>query len=78
MNVNLGAPYEAILQRLIEKEYAGNRTEALRQALVVYERQIEEEERECVIRGIEADMAEIKSGKMKTVPLSQIKKELGL
>lgn len=78
MNVNLGAPYEAILQRIIEKEYAGNQTEAIRQALVVYERQIEEEEMRLVHKAVEIEMEEIRSGKVKTIPWEEVKKELGL
>ena len=34
MNINLGTRYEAIIHKIIEKEYAGNQTEAIRQALL--------------------------------------------
>lgn len=78
MNVNLGAPYEAILQRIIEREYAGNQTEALRQALVVYERHIEEEEMRLVHTAVEVEMEEVRSGKVKTIPWEEVKKKAGL
>lgn len=78
MNVNLGAPFEAKVQRLIERGYAGNQTELLRQAVTAYERQIEDEERELVQKAIEIEMQEIKSGKVKTYSLQEVKKELGL
>jgi len=78
MNINLGAPSESILARLIEREYAGNQTEAIRQALVAYENQIEEEEMELVHKAVEMQMQEIKSGKAKTQSWDEVKKELGL
>ena len=76
MDIDLGAPYEAIVQRIIEKEYAENHAEVLRQALVVYERQIEEEEMRLVHIAVEAEMEKIRSGKVKTIPLEEVKKEL--
>ena len=78
MNINLGAPYESILARLIEREYAGNQTEAIRQALVAYEHQIEEEEMRLVHKAVEMEMQDIKSGKTKTHAWADVKKELGL
>ena len=75
MNVNLGEPYEVIIKRVIEKGYAGNQTEVVRQALLVYEREIEEEEVQLVNKGIELEMQEIKSGKTKTKSLGEIKKK---
>ena len=78
MNVTLGAPYEAILKRIIEKEYAGNATEAIRQALVNYEQKIEQEEMELVHRAVEIEMEEVRSGKVKTIPWEEVKKKAGL
>lgn len=75
MNVNLGEPYEIIMKRLIEKGYAGNQTEVVRQALLVYEREVEEEEARLVNKGTELEMQEIKSGKVKTKTLAEIKKK---
>ncbi len=72
MNVNLGAPYEHIVQKVIEKGYAGNQTEVIRQALLAYSRDIEEEEVFLVHKGVKAEMAEIRSGKTKSIPLSKI------
>ena len=76
MNVKLGTPYEAIIEKAIEKEYAGNQTEVIRQALLTYERVLEEEEARLVIKGIEFEMQQIKSGKLKTKNFEQIKKKL--
>jgi Arc/MetJ-type ribon-helix-helix transcriptional regulator len=78
MNVNLGVPYEAIVNKVIEKGYAGNQTEVIRQALLAYERALEEEEAKLVNRGIELEMQEIKEGKAKTRGLGEIKKKYGL
>lgn len=78
MNVNIGTPYELIIQKIIEKEYAGNQTEAIRQALLAYNRMLDEEEAALVNKGIEAEMNEIRSGKLKTKTLSQIKKKYHL
>jgi len=78
MNVNLGAPYEAILRRMIEKGYAGNQTEAIRQALLELERKLEEEEFRLVEKGVEIEMQEIRSGGKKTYTHEQVKKKLGL
>ncbi|MFH1393753.1 MAG: hypothetical protein ABIH29_02630 [Candidatus Micrarchaeota archaeon] len=78
MNVNLGVPYESIIEKIIEREYAGNQTEVIRQALLLYERIIEEEEVKLVNKGIEFEMQEIKSGKLKTKSLKQIKEKYDL
>ena len=78
MNINLGEPYEAIMKRIIERGYAGNQTEVIRQALMIYERSIEEEEVVLVNKGIEYEMQEIRSGKVKTKTLDEVKKSLGL
>jgi len=78
LNANLGAPYEAIMEKAIEKGYAGNQTEVIRQALLAYERMIEEEEVRLVNKGIEIEMQEIKEGKIKTENWSEIKKKYNL
>ncbi len=72
MNVNLGTPYEHIVQKLIEKGYAGNQTEVIRQALMAYNREIEEEEVILVNRGIDAEIAEFKASGKKGIPLSKL------
>lgn len=77
-NINLGVPYEAIIQKIIAKEYAGNQTEVIRQALLAYEREIDEEEVRLVHKGVKAEMVEIESGKLKTISWKDIKKKHGL
>jgi len=78
MNVNLGAPYEALIERLIEKGYAGNQTEVIRQALTVYEREIEENEVRLVHKAVQIEMQQVKSGKVKTHSFDAVMKEAGL
>ncbi len=78
MNVSLGTPYESIISKIIGKGYAGNQTEVIRQALLAYERALEEEEARLVSRGVELEMQEIKTGKVKTKSLEQLKKKYPL
>ena len=78
MNVNLGVPYEAIVNKAIEQGYAGNQTEVIRQALLAYERQLEAEEASLVNKGIELEMQEIREGRAKTKGIAQIKKKYKL
>lgn len=74
MNVNLGGPYEAKLRKIIEKGYAGNQTEVIRQAINAYDRQLEEEEARLVHKGVEIAMEEIRSGKSKTYTWEEVKR----
>ena len=76
--MNLGAPYEAIISRVIEEGYAGNQSEVIRQALLAYGRMLEEEEVKLVNRGIESEMQEIKSGKLKVKGMGQLRKKYKL
>ena len=78
MNADLGVPYETILKKAIERGYAGNQTEVIRQALLAYDRMIEEEEARLVNKGIELEMQEIRAGKVKTKSLARIKKKYKL
>ena len=78
MNVNLGIPYEAIVRKVIERGYAGNQTEVIRQALLAYERMLEEEEVRLVNKAIETEMQEIRDGKIKTISHEALKKKYGL
>jgi Arc/MetJ-type ribon-helix-helix transcriptional regulator len=78
MNVNLGIPYEAMINKIIEKGYAGNQTEVIRQAITAYERMLEDEEATLVCRAMEAEMADIKAGKVKTYTLDEIKKRYNI
>lgn len=75
MNVNLGAPYEAIMERLVKKGYAGNQTEVIRQALLAYDREIEEEEVRLVNKGVKSEMGLIKAGKVKAIPFEKVLKK---
>ncbi|MDD5148327.1 MAG: hypothetical protein PHH08_02585 [Candidatus ainarchaeum sp.] len=75
MNANLGVPYEAIVKKAIEKGYAGNQTEVVRQALLNYERMIDEEEKELVAKAVKIEMNEVKAGNIKTKSFAEIKKK---
>ncbi|OIO24684.1 hypothetical protein AUJ65_00670 [Candidatus Micrarchaeota archaeon CG1_02_51_15] len=78
MNVNLGAPYEAVINRLIERGYAGNQTEIIRQALVVYAREIDEEEAHLVHKAVGIEVARMKSGATKTYSYEELMRKAGL
>ena len=73
----MGKPYEAIIQKFIEREYAGNQTEVIRQALKAYERIIDEEEVRLVNKAIEIEGKAIDEGKVKTISHEEIKKRYG-
>jgi putative addiction module CopG family antidote len=76
-NVNLGAPYEAIIQKIIKNGYAGNQTEVIRQALRAYNDQLDEEQEiRLVGKKVETAMADIKSGKAKTYTLEEVREKL--
>ena len=75
VNVNLGVPYEAIVNKVIEKGYAGNQTEVIRQALLAYERMLKEEEKELVAKAVKIEMGEVKAGNIKTKSFTEIKKK---
>ncbi|VVB65281.1 Uncharacterised protein [uncultured archaeon] len=74
MNINLGAPYEAAIRSIIEKGYAGSQTEVIRQAILAYERMIEEEELALVHKAVEIEVEDIKTGKAATYSFEDIKK----
>jgi Arc/MetJ-type ribon-helix-helix transcriptional regulator len=44
MNISIGPPYETTIKRIIERGYAGNQTEVIRQAILAYERMLEDED----------------------------------
>ncbi len=73
MNIDLGPPYEAAIKRIIEKGYAGTRAEAIRQAILAYDRMIEEEEQTLVHRAVEIEMKELNAGKVRTHSFQDIK-----
>jgi len=78
MNVNLGTPYESILKKIIEKGYAGNQTEAIRQALIEFDRKISEEEVALVHKAVEFEMGRIDSGEVKVHSWEEVKKKAGI
>lgn len=74
MNINIGRPYEDAIRRIIEKGYAGNQTEVIRQAILAYERILEEEEMMLVHRGVSIEMGEVVSGSKSLYNLEDMKK----
>ena len=73
MNINLGAPYEAKLQKIVQRGYAGNQTEAMRQAITRYEQDLEDEEAELLRKACEADLEEMrKTGKTKRYTFEEV------
>lgn len=61
------------IKGFIEKGYAGTQTEVIRQAILAYERMIEEEELSLVHKAVEIEMRELESGKVKIHSLQEIK-----
>ncbi len=78
LTVELGAPFEAIINKLIERGYAANKSEVIRQALILYDREVDEEEIMLVRTAVESMVAGEKAGKRKTYALEDIKKEFSL
>jgi len=76
MNISIGSPYEAAIKRIIEKGYAGNQTEVIRQAILAYERMLEDEELMLVHRAVTAEVNEIEARKTSTHSFDEIKKLL--
>jgi len=76
MNINIGTPYEAAIKRIIEKGYAGNQTEVIRQAILAYERMLDDEELMLVHRAVEMEVKEIEADEAKSFSFDQIKKLL--
>lgn len=75
-NVNLGAPYEAKLRKIIDKGYAGNQTEAIRQAISTLDRQIDEEEAILVHKAVQFEMEQMEGKKW--IPWKEVKRKAGL
>ena len=76
MNINIGLPYEAVIKRIIEKGYAGNQTEVIRQAILAYERILEDEELMLVHRAVTVELSEIEAKKSPSHSFDEIKKIL--
>lgn len=79
MHINLGAPYENILETVIKMGYASNQTEVIRQALQKYKEYLmAENEERLVVKAMDKDIAEIKKNNEKWYSIDEVKKELGL
>lgn len=78
LTVELGTPFEAIINKIIERGYAANKSEVIRQALILYDREIDEEEIALVRTAVESMVAGEKAGKRKTHTLEEIKREFNL
>ncbi len=76
MNISIGPPYEAVIKRIIDKGYAGNQTEVIRQAILAYERMLEEEELMLVHRAVTVEVSEIEAKITPTHSFDEIKKLL--
>jgi Arc/MetJ-type ribon-helix-helix transcriptional regulator len=76
MNIRIGSPYEAVIKRIIEKGYAGNQTEVIRQAILAYERMLEDEELMLVHRAVAVEVSEIESKKTPSFSFDEMKKIL--
>jgi Arc/MetJ-type ribon-helix-helix transcriptional regulator len=76
LNVNLGRPYEAIIDSLIKKGYASTKTEAIKYALNHVKNDLEVEEVALLNRAIAKEIAEVESGKQKTYSFKEVFDEL--
>jgi len=76
MNINIGRPYEEAIRRIIDKGYAGNQTEVIRQAILAYEKMLEEEEMMLVHRRVSIEMEEMLAGNIPFSSLDDMKKLL--
>jgi len=76
MNISIGSPYEAVKKRTIERGYAGNQTEVIRQAILAYERMLEDEELMLVHRAFTVEVREIEAKKTPSHSFDAIKKIL--
>ena len=73
MNISIGSPYEAVIKRIIEKGYAGNQTEVIRQAILAYERVLEDEELMLVHKAVTVEVSEIEAQKTPSFSFDEIK-----
>ena len=70
--IDLGPPYDAIMDKLLERGYAANKSELIRQALLLYDMAVDEEEIMLVRTAVESMVAEQKQGKRKIYTLEEI------
>ncbi len=78
LTIDLGTPFEAIMDKLLDRGYAANKSELIRQALILYDRAVDEEEIILVRTAVESMVADQKSRKRKTYTLEEIEKEFDL
>jgi Arc/MetJ-type ribon-helix-helix transcriptional regulator len=78
LTIDLGTPFEAIMDKLLDRGYAANKSELIRQALILYDRAVDEEEVMLVRTAVESMVADQKSRKRKTYTLEEIEKEFDL
>lgn len=57
----------------MHKGYAGSQTKVIRQAILAYERMIDEEELLLVHKAVEVEMEEIEAGRSKTYSFKDIR-----
>ena len=76
MNVNIGEYYEAKLRAIIARGVAASKTEAMRMAVVAYERQLEEEEERMVAARLDEEIPKL--DRKKFVSLDTFFKERGI
>jgi len=67
MNVNIGEYYEAKLRAIISRGVASNKTEALRMAVVAYERQLDEEAERMVLQCLEEEAPQLDKKKFRSL-----------
>ena len=72
MNINIGEYYEAKLRRFVKLGVASNKTEALRMAVISYEKQLEDEETRLVLERIAEDEQRLAHSKSKNIPLDKL------
>jgi Arc/MetJ-type ribon-helix-helix transcriptional regulator len=78
LTIDLGTPFEATMDKLLDRGYAANKSELIRQALILYDRAVDEEEIMLVRTAVESMVADQKSRKRKTYTLEEIEKEFDL
>jgi len=82
VNMNLGAPYVAIINRLIALGYAASATEAVRQALKIYAQEVStehvmsEEEARLVKKAADAELAKWRAAGKPSYTWEEVKAEL--
>jgi Arc/MetJ-type ribon-helix-helix transcriptional regulator len=80
--VRLKGKQEEILNNLVSEGYFNNKSEAIRAGLLeLYNKffdKVTKEEVVLVNKAVEHEMKDIRSGKVKTIPLEELEKKYGL